>query len=65
MEADINGTEKTGFYPYMENSDICFDQKWVLIMGEKQQQFSIDELLRKRGWVTKITEELLYGNNQP
>lgn len=35
MEADINGVEKTGFYPYKEDETIYFNQKWVLIIGKK------------------------------
>lgn len=35
MEADINGEEKTGFSPYREDETICFNQKWVLIIGKK------------------------------
>lgn len=36
MRADINGMEKTGFSPYMENGDIFFLQRWVLMIGEKR-----------------------------
>ena len=36
MLFDINGGEKTGFYPYFENEDICFNQRWVLVIGEKK-----------------------------
>lgn len=35
MEADMNGAEKTGFSPYREDETICFNQKWVLIIGKK------------------------------
>ncbi len=35
MKADVEGHEKTGFCPYLKEGDICFDQKWVLILGEK------------------------------
>lgn len=35
MNADINGEEKTGFSPYMENGKIYFNQKWTLIVGIK------------------------------
>ena len=36
MQADISGKEKTGFSPYMEDEDIFFNKKWVLIVGKKQ-----------------------------
>ncbi|MDO4284205.1 MAG: methyltransferase domain-containing protein [Eubacteriales bacterium] len=35
MKSEIDGTEKTGFSPYVENGQICFNQRWVLIIGEK------------------------------
>ena len=35
MKNDINGTEKTGFSPYIEDGEICFNQKWVLMIGRK------------------------------
>lgn len=35
MKADVEDHEKTGFCPYLKEGDICFDQKWVLILGEK------------------------------
>ena len=35
MLTDISGGQKTGFSPYMEKDDICFNQKWVLIIGRK------------------------------
>lgn len=30
MQADITGHDKTGFSPYLKDSDIFFDHKWVL-----------------------------------
>lgn len=36
MKNDMSGQEKTGFFPYMESNDICFDQKWILIIGRKK-----------------------------
>ena len=36
MQADIEGRERTGFSPYLINGDIYFNQKWVFILGEKQ-----------------------------
>ncbi|MDO4294355.1 MAG: class I SAM-dependent methyltransferase [Eubacteriales bacterium] len=35
MKADLAGTEKTGFSPYMENGQICFNQRWVFVEGLK------------------------------
>lgn len=36
MRREIDGGEKTGFSPYIENEEICFHQKWILIIGSKQ-----------------------------
>ena len=35
MEEDLDGGEKTGFYPYVMDEKICFDQRWVLTIGIK------------------------------
>lgn len=35
MRADIAGQKKTGFSPYMKDNAICFNQKWVLLIGKK------------------------------
>lgn len=35
MQADITGSDKTGFSPYCKDHDIFFHQKWVLIIGRK------------------------------
>ena len=35
MEEDLNSGEKTGFYPYVMDGKICFDQRWVLTIGIK------------------------------
>ncbi len=35
MKEEINGGEKTGFHPYIENGNIYFNQKWILIIGSK------------------------------
>ncbi len=35
MKREISGGEKTGFSPYIENKEICFNQKWILIVGNK------------------------------
>ncbi len=40
MKNDMSGKEKTGFSPYMENNEICFNQKWVLIIGRKNSKVS-------------------------
>lgn len=37
LKKEINGGEKTGFAPYVEDGEICFNQKWVLIVGRKSQ----------------------------
>lgn len=36
MKMDLEGGTGTGFYPYMDGDDICFDQRWVLTLGIKQ-----------------------------
>lgn len=36
MKNDMDGTDKTGFFPYMENHEICFNQKWILMIGRKK-----------------------------
>lgn len=35
FEDDVNGKDKTGFYPYRTDKGICFHQKWILILGRK------------------------------
>ena len=35
MSAEINGGAKTGFSPYLQNGEICFNQKWILLIGRK------------------------------
>ena len=35
MEEDLSGGDKTGFYPYVMDGKICFDQRWVLTIGTK------------------------------
>ena len=35
MEADLAGGTPTGFYPYRREAAIMFDQRWVLIIGQK------------------------------
>ena len=35
MRADVTGNDKTGFFPYLKNNDIFFNQKWVLAIGKK------------------------------
>lgn len=36
MEMELRGEIKTGFSPYIENEEICFDQRWILIIGKKE-----------------------------
>ena len=36
MKNDMDGTDKTGFFPYMEHNEICFNQKWILMIGRKK-----------------------------
>lgn len=36
MENDINGKEKTGFYPYKTENGICFNHRWTLTLGKKK-----------------------------
>ena len=35
MKSELAGKEKTGFSPYMENGEICFHQKWLLMIGKR------------------------------
>ncbi len=36
MKNDMRNKEKTGFFPYMEDNEICFNQRWTLIIGRKK-----------------------------
>ena len=36
MRSELAGGEKTGFSPYVENGTICFNQKWLLLIGRKR-----------------------------
>lgn len=36
MEADIAGGTKTGFSPYIKESQIMFDHRWLLLIGTKK-----------------------------
>ena len=36
MEAEINGARKTGFFPYVEGSEIFFRQRWIMVLGRKR-----------------------------
>lgn len=38
MQAEIAGKERTGFSPYWEGDGICFNQRWVLLLGKKKIQ---------------------------
>lgn len=35
MQAELEGKEKTGFYPYLEDQIICFNQRWLLLIGTR------------------------------
>lgn len=35
MHSELEGKSKTGFYPYLKDNNIYFNQRWVLIVGEK------------------------------
>ena len=36
MENDLAGGRKTGFSPYIKNSQIMFDHRWLLLIGIKK-----------------------------
>ena len=36
MTEDLNGGDKTGFYPYIKEGKICFDHRWLLLIGTKR-----------------------------
>ena len=36
MKNELDGGDKTGFYPYVKEGDICFDHRWLLLIGEKK-----------------------------
>lgn len=38
MKAELDGHAKTGFFPFVENGDICFYQKWVTLIGIKKTE---------------------------
>lgn len=38
MKADLAGGAKTGFSPYLKDSQICFDHRWLLLIGVKKEQ---------------------------
>ena len=38
MKREMSGGEKTGFSPYMENGEICFNQRWISIVGRKRRR---------------------------
>ena len=35
MLDEMNGGGKTGLAPYVHKSALCFDQRWVLLIGKK------------------------------
>lgn len=36
METELDGGDKTGFEPYREEGQICFNQRWLFMMGIKE-----------------------------
>ena len=36
MENELNNGAKTGFYPYIKDGEICFDHRWLLMIGKKK-----------------------------
>ena len=36
IEIDLNGGNKTGFYPYRKEGQIFFDHRWLLLIGVKK-----------------------------
>lgn len=36
MKNEILGGEKTGFAPYFREGEICFDHRWVLVIGSRE-----------------------------
>lgn len=37
MKADLSGGSKTGFSPYIQDNQIVFDHRWLLLIGEKNK----------------------------
>ena len=38
MENELNGGERTGFAPYIQEGQICFDHRWLLVIGKKYRE---------------------------
>lgn len=36
MKQEIAGGEKTGFSPYIQDGEILFDHRWLLLIGIKE-----------------------------
>lgn len=36
MKKDLSGGDKTGFSPYIKDSQIVFDHRWLLLIGIKK-----------------------------
>ena len=34
---DLSGKNKTGFYPYVEGSEVFFEHKWLMVIGKKEE----------------------------
>lgn len=47
MEYDLNGGDKTGFNPYIKEGQICFDHRWLLLIGKRKTN---PHLSRKRNF---------------
>lgn len=37
FQLDLDGGEKTGFYPYLKEGKLYFNQRWVLMIGCKAE----------------------------
>ena len=35
MQTELSGGAKTGFAPYVQDGEICFNQHWVMLVGRK------------------------------
>lgn len=46
MENDILGKDKTGFKPYINDKEIYFNQRWLLIIGQKNK--CVDKLSKEQ-----------------
>ena len=51
MENDLAGGRKTGFSPYIKNSQIMFDHRWLLLIGIKNKSCKIKFIAVKVIWI--------------